>query len=161
MFKVKDGEQIFLAVVSDSAWAIFCEAFGLSDMQADERLKTNNDRVRAREWMMPLLRERMAVYSAAELSAIFEQHALPFAPITRPEALLQDPHLLATGGLAPITLPDGRPGQAVLLPITLDGQRPGVRASAPQLGEHTTALLSELGYDAAAIAGMQTRGVAL
>jgi crotonobetainyl-CoA:carnitine CoA-transferase CaiB-like acyl-CoA transferase len=161
VFKVKDGEQIFLAVVSDSAWAIFCEAFGLSDMQADERLKTNNDRVRAREWMMPLLRERMAVYSAAELSAIFEQHALPFAPITRPEALLQDPHLLATGGLAPITLPDGRPGQAVLLPITLDGQRPGVRASAPQLGEHTAALLTELGYDAAAIADMQARGVAL
>jgi crotonobetainyl-CoA:carnitine CoA-transferase CaiB-like acyl-CoA transferase len=161
VFKVKDGEQIFLAVVSDSAWAVFCEAFGLSDLQTDERLTSNNDRVRARAWMMPLLRERMAVYSAAELSAIFETNALPFAPITRPEALLQDPHLLATGGLAPITLPDGRPGQAVLLPITLDGQRPGVRASAPQLGEHTAALLRELGYDAAAIAGMQARGVAL
>jgi crotonobetainyl-CoA:carnitine CoA-transferase CaiB-like acyl-CoA transferase len=48
----------------------------------------------------------------------------------------------------------------VLLPITLDGQRPGVRASAPQLGEHTAALLSELGYDATAIADMQARGVA-
>ena len=102
---------------------------GFADLKADPHLATNNDRVRARAWMMPLLRERMAVYSAAELSALFEKNALPFAPITRPEALLQDPHLLATGGLAPITLPDGRPGQAVLLPITLDGQRPGVRCA--------------------------------
>ena len=160
VFKVKDGEQIFLAVVSDSAWAIFCEVFGLADLKADERLKTNNDRVRARDWMMPLLRERMAVYSAAELSAIFEKHALPFAPITRPEALMDDPHLLATGGLAPITLPDGRPSKTVLMPFTLGGHRPGVRTSAPQLGEHTHALLTELGYDAAAIADMAARGVA-
>jgi crotonobetainyl-CoA:carnitine CoA-transferase CaiB-like acyl-CoA transferase len=159
VFKVKDGEQIFLAVVSDSAWAIFCEVFGLADLKADERLKTNNDRVRARDWMMPLLRERMAVYSAAELSAIFEKHALPFAPITRPEALMEDPHLLATGGLAPITLPDGRPSKTVLMPFTLGGHRPGVRTSAPQLGEHTHALLSELGYDAAAIADMTARGI--
>jgi len=159
VFKVKDGEQIFLAVVSDSAWAIFCEVFGLADLKADERLKTNNDRVRARDWMMPLLRERMAVYSAAELSAIFEKHALPFAPITQPEALMEDPHLLATGGLAPITLPDGRPSKTVLMPFTLGGHRPGVRTSAPQLGEHTHALLTELGYDAAAIADMTARGV--
>jgi crotonobetainyl-CoA:carnitine CoA-transferase CaiB-like acyl-CoA transferase len=159
VFKVKDGEQIFLAVVSDSAWANFCEVFGLADLKADERLKTNNDRVRARDWMMPLLRERMAVYSAAELSAIFEKHALPFAPITRPEALMEDPHLLATGGLAPITLPDGRPSKTVLMPFTLGGHRPGVRMSAPQLGEHTQALLSELGYDAETIDDMVARGV--
>jgi crotonobetainyl-CoA:carnitine CoA-transferase CaiB-like acyl-CoA transferase len=160
VFQVKDGEQIFLAVVSDSAWAIFCEVFGLADLKADERLKTNNDRVRARDWMMPLLRERMAVYSAAELSAIFEKYALPFAPITRPEALMEDRHLLATGGLAPITLPDGRPSKTVLMPFTLGGHRPGVRTSAQKLGEHTHALLSELGYDAAAIADMAARGVA-
>ncbi len=159
VFQVKDGEQIFLAVVSDTAWAVFCEVFGLVDLKADERLKTNNDRVRARDWMMPLLRAQMATYSAAELSAIFEKYALPFAPITRPEALMEDPHLLATGGLAPITLPDGRPSKTVLMPFTLGGHRPGVRTSAPKLGEHTHALLSELGYDAAAIADMAARSV--
>jgi crotonobetainyl-CoA:carnitine CoA-transferase CaiB-like acyl-CoA transferase len=74
--------------------------------------------------------------------------------------LFADPHLLATGGLAPITLPDGRASQTVLMPLTLDGQRPGVRSSAPRLGEHTHALLAELGYDEAAIASMQSSGVA-
>ncbi len=55
VFTVRDGEQIFLAVVSDTQWALFCQAFALADLQGDPRLASNNDRVRAREWMMPIL----------------------------------------------------------------------------------------------------------
>src|SRR5512133_759078 len=54
VFTVKDGEQIFLAVVSDRQWAVFCQAFGLGELLADPRLKTNNDRVRSRDWLMPI-----------------------------------------------------------------------------------------------------------
>jgi crotonobetainyl-CoA:carnitine CoA-transferase CaiB-like acyl-CoA transferase len=87
VFKVKDDEQIFLAVVSDTAWAVFCDAFGFADLKNDARLTNNNARVRAREWMMPILRDRLVAFSAAELAATFEKHALPFAPITRPQDL--------------------------------------------------------------------------
>jgi crotonobetainyl-CoA:carnitine CoA-transferase CaiB-like acyl-CoA transferase len=149
-----------LAVVSDGAWAQFCDAFGFADLKADLRLATNNDRVRERAWMMPLLRERLAPYSAAHLAQVFERHALPFAPITRPEDLLDDPHLKATGALAPMTLPDGRASQTVLLPLAMDGQRPGVRLSPPQVGEHNAALLAELGYDATKIAALSAPSAA-
>ena len=156
VFKVKDDEQIFLAVVSNTAWSIFCDAFGFEDLKDDPRLQSNNDRVAAREWMMPDLRERMAKFSASEISAVFEKNALPFAPITRPHDLFDDPHLNATGGLADIELPDGRPTRTVLLPLMLDGQRPGVRCSPPKLGEHSAELLSELGYTAEQIRALSS-----
>ena len=161
VFGVKNGEQIFLAVVSDTQWNIFCQAFGYTDWQADARLATNNDRVRARAWLIPQMRERMGEHTSAELAAVFEQHGLPFAPITDPQYLMDDPHLLQTGGLAPITLPDGRETKVPLLPLMLDGERLGVRFDPPRLGEHSKALLSQLGYADEAIAQLVAEGVVL
>jgi len=155
IFTVKDGEQIFLAAVSDAQWLTFCDALGLDDLKLDPCYASNNDRVRARTTLLPLLRSRLASRSAAELTALLEAHELPFAPIRKPEELYDDEHLLATGGLVDITLPDGeRAGQTVqtaLFPFTMDGQRLGVRLNPPTLGEHTTQLLAALGYSGAAI----------
>ncbi len=159
VFTVRDGAQVFLAVVSDTQWLLFCEAFGFADLKADLRLATNNHRVRARDWLLPLLRERLAGHTAAELSGIFEAQGLPFAPITRPEQLFDDPHLQQTGGLAPLKLPDGRETAVPLLPLTLDGRRPGVRLNPPVLGEHSRVLLAELGYSAEDIRRLLDQGV--
>ena len=147
VFVVKDGEQIFLAVVSDTAWKLFCDAFNYPDLLNDPRLLSNNDRVRARDWLIPILRERLQIFSAAHLSAVFEKNSLPYAPITAPHDLLNDPHLQATGGLAPVELDDGREIQTVLLPLSLNQTRLKVRHSAPRLGQHNEGLLSSLGYN--------------
>jgi len=159
VFSVKGGEQIFLAAVSDAQWATFCDALGFADLKADPQLATNNDRVRARPTLMPDLRQRLAAYSAGELAAVFERHGLPFAPISRPEQLFDDPHLNATGGLADITLPDGeRAGQTArttLIPLRMDGRRPGVRLDPPACGQHTDELLQELGYTPAQVEALR------
>jgi len=147
VFVVKDGEQIFLAVVSDTAWKLFCDAFNYPDLLNDPRLLSNNDRVRARDWLIPILRERLQVFSAAYLSDVFEKNSLPYAPITAPHDLLDDPHLKATGGLAPDELNDGREIQTVLLPLSLNQTRLKVRHSAPRLGQHNESLLNSLGYN--------------
>ena len=160
VFTVKDGEQIFLAAVSDAQWQTFCDALGFADLKADPLLRTNNDRVRARPQLLATLRERLARRSAAELSALFEQAGLPFAPIRRPEDLLDDPHLLATGGLADIELPDA-PGsvKTTLLPVTMAGERLRVRLHPPRFGAHTQELLAGLGYEAAEIEDFKTRSI--
>ncbi len=159
VFSVAGGEQIFLAVVSDTQWALFCRAFEFADLAEDTRLASNNLRVQARDWLIPELRQRMSLRPAAQIAATFEAAGLPFAPITRPDQLMTDPHLLATGGLAPLTLPDGRATHVALLPLTLDGQRLGVRRNPPRLGEHNQALLRELGYGDSDIAELIKDGV--
>ena len=155
VFTVKNGEQIFLAAVSDAQWQTFCDALGFADLKADPTLATNNQRVQARPALLAALRDRLASRSAAELAEIFERVGLPFAPIRKPEDLFDDPHLNATGGLADIRVPDGdKAGQTIrttLFPITLDGKRLGVRIDPPQLGEHTREVLEQIGYDAASI----------
>jgi len=163
VFTVKDGEQIFLAAVSDAQFATLCDMLGFADLKADPTLATNNDRVRQRPRLLATLRERLADRSAAELAARFEKAGLPFAPINRPEDLYDDPHLEATGGLADIVLPDGeRAGQAVkttLFPITLAGYRLGVRLQPPRFGEHTDELLRGLGYAPAEIDDLKARAL--
>jgi crotonobetainyl-CoA:carnitine CoA-transferase CaiB-like acyl-CoA transferase len=161
VFSVKNSEQIFLAVVGDGQWKTFCDAFGYSDLFADARVTTNNDRVMARSWLIPLLRERLAQFTSSELSKSFEAHGLPFAPITDPQHLFDDPHLQQTGGLAPTVLPDGRQTQVPLLPIKLGGERLGLRLDPPKLGEHTDALLQGLGYSAHEVTDLHTEGVVL
>lgn len=166
VFTVKDGVMIFLAVVSDTQWAIFCDAFGFADLKADPRLASNNLRVQAREWMMPILRERLAERPAEEISTIFESNGLPYAPITKPEQLFDDPHLNATGGLAEMTLPPDASGagreittRTALLPLSMSGERLPVRCGPPALGQHTDSLLSDLGYTRAEIGVLRDAGI--
>jgi crotonobetainyl-CoA:carnitine CoA-transferase CaiB-like acyl-CoA transferase len=163
IFTVKDGEQIFLAAVSDAQWLTFCDALGLADLRDLPQYASNNLRVQGRGVLMPVLRERLTAWRAAELAALFERVGLPFAPIRKPEELYEDEHLLATGGLADITLPDGeRAGQRVgtaLFPFTMAGQRLGVRLQPPTRGQHTPDLLAALGYDEAQVADFVLRRV--
>jgi crotonobetainyl-CoA:carnitine CoA-transferase CaiB-like acyl-CoA transferase len=166
VFTVRDDVMIFLAVVSDTQWAIFCDAFGFADLKADPRLASNNLRVQAREWMMPLLRERLAARPAEEIARIFEDKGLPHAPITRPEQLFDDPHLIATGGLAEMTLPADASGagreittRTALLPLSMAGERLPVRCGPPSLGQHTDTLLRDLGYSPAEIASLRDAGI--
>ena len=150
VFEVADGEKIFLAVVTDTQWKIFCDVFGFADLYADPALKLNNQRVQARPTLIPEIRQRLANFSAKEISAIFEKNGLPFAPITKPEQLFDDPHLNLTGGLAPITLTDGPNAGAKtttpLMPLMMNGKRLGVRLNPPKAGEQTLNILKELGY---------------
>ena len=159
VFTVKDGEQIFLAAVSDAQWRTFCDALGFGDLRDRPEYATNNERVRQRPTLLPVLRERLATRSAAELAALFERAGLPFAPIRKPEELFDDEHLQATGGLADITLTDGaRAGQTTqttLLPFALAGERLGVGAQPPRMGADTAAVLAEIGYAASEIEALR------
>src|SRR5262245_17676387 len=141
LFDTSDGEQVFLGVVTDTQWAVFGRAFDLGGLAQDPRLASNNLRVQARGWMLPALRDIVKRYSAKELQEVFEREGLPYAPIVKPEQLYDDPHLLASGGLADLTLENGETTPVPLLPILLGGRHMNPRMPIAKAGEHNGEVL--------------------
>jgi crotonobetainyl-CoA:carnitine CoA-transferase CaiB-like acyl-CoA transferase len=157
-FKTSGGELVFVGVVTDTQWRIFCDAFGLHDLLNDPALKTNPQRVDARPRILPIVTGLFAKMSKQELMDKCEELGLPFAPIAKPEDLFDDPHLNTSGGLVPVTLPNGKKTKVPNLPMEMNGARLGTRLDIPKIGEHTREVLSSLGYDAAQIAALVSGG---
>ena len=145
-FRTSDGELVFVGVVTDTQWKIFCGAFDLQHLLDDPALRTNPQRVEARPRILPIVTDIFARMTKQQLMDKCEELGLPFAPIAKPEDLFEDPHLNASGGLTPVKFPDGKRTKVPILPIEMDGKRFGTRLDIPRVGEHTRALMAELGY---------------
>ena len=152
-----EGEQLFIGVVSDQQWRAFCEAFDLRELAANPDFEKNNQRVLARDAILPAVRALVKTMPRSELVAKLEAIGLPFAPIARPAELLTDPHMQA-GGLLDLTLEDGRKVRLPALPVEIDGKRLPPGRDIPRPGADTEELLAGLGYDAEAIAGLAATG---
>ncbi|MGH8137112.1 MAG: CaiB/BaiF CoA transferase family protein [Steroidobacteraceae bacterium] len=151
VFSTKDAEQIFLGIVSDSLWQEFCREFALDSLRRDPLYDTNAQRVLARPHLLPIVRELLGGFTKAELIPRLERSGVPFAPIGKPEDLFDDPHLRASGGLQSTRLPDGRETRLPILPIELAGRRPAGEGRLARPGEHTRAVLRDIGMAQAEI----------
>jgi len=144
IFATAGGGRLFIGVVTDTQWEVFCRDFSLSELAKDERLASKSKRVKAREWLIPRLGEVFLRHGQAELTKKLEAIGLPFAPIAKPWDLLDDPHLIASHGLL-----ETRAGEKTIrvpaLPLELGGKRLGKRRDPPRIGEHGRELLAGLG----------------
>ncbi|HWJ37599.1 MAG TPA: CaiB/BaiF CoA-transferase family protein [Sphingomicrobium sp.] len=154
---LRPEEQLFVGVVSDSQWIAFCDAFGLTELGADAAYRENNQRVIARDAILPKVRELFKGFERNQLVERLEKIGLPFAPITRPEDLFEDPQLNA-GGLVDVTLPDGRSVRLPALPLAIDGERPSVERDLPDVGEDSDSILATLGYSADDLVSLRAAG---
>jgi crotonobetainyl-CoA:carnitine CoA-transferase CaiB-like acyl-CoA transferase len=159
VFETRDNDHVFVGIVSDGLWQKFCDTFGLAELGADPRYKANNDRVAAREVLLPQVRDLFKSFTKAELIPQLERTGLPFAPIGKPEDMFDDPHLAASGGLGATTLPDGRATRLPILPIEMDGRRPSQGGSLARPGEHGEEVLQRLGIGAEDIAALRARKI--
>ncbi|MFT1010771.1 CaiB/BaiF CoA transferase family protein [Enterobacter hormaechei] len=159
VFTTCENEQVFIGVVSDTQWKVFCEAFGMHDFAVDEGLTTNTQRVQAHDRIMPVIREHVLTMPKQDVMALCEQFGLPFSPIRRPDDLFEDIHLNESGGMTGVTLPDGTEVSIPMLPFEMDGQRFGARINVPEVGRDSASILEELGYTSDAIERLEERGV--
>jgi crotonobetainyl-CoA:carnitine CoA-transferase CaiB-like acyl-CoA transferase len=158
VFETADDKPVFIGVVTDSLWEKFCKLFGLEALWADESLQLNNQRVLARDRIMPEVRALVKTFTRDAVIAKLDGTGLPFAPIGRPEDMFDDPHLLASGGLETVTLDDGRVANLPPLPLEMGGVRVNADNALPTPGRDSDAVLAGLGYEADAIAGLRESG---
>jgi len=144
VFTLAQGEQLFIGAVSDKQFVALCGVLQRPGLAVEPRFATNAQRVAARGELIPILSALLAQHRVAELVPKLEAAGIPYAPIVRPEQLLDDPHLKASGGLAPMTTEDGGTTDVVLLPLTMGGRRPGVRQALARIGEHTQEILGRI-----------------
>ncbi len=158
VFETADDKPVFIGVVTDSLWEKFCALFGLDALWADESLRKNNQRVLARDRIMPEVRALVKTFTQGAVIAKLDGTGLPFAPIGRPEDMFDDPHLLASGGLETVTLDDGRVAYLPPLPLEMGGVRVNSDTALPVPGRDSDAVLAALGHDSDAIAGLKASG---
>ncbi|TFY99805.1 CaiB/BaiF CoA transferase family protein [Ramlibacter rhizophilus] len=144
VFTLADDEQLFIGAVSDKQFQTLCQVLERPDLAGDAALATNAQRVAVRPALLEKLGETLRSHRIEELQPRLEAAGIPYAPIVRPDQLVQDRHLLESGGLVPMQTEDGEITQAVLLPLLMGGRRPGVRRPLPKVGEHTAEIMARL-----------------
>ena len=163
IFDTKDDDQLFVGIVSDKQWKVFCEAFDLDELASDQTLATNNDRALQKDRLVRTVQERFLDFTKQELMDKLEATGLPFAPIGRPEKLLDDPHLNANESLLEFSVTEGERAGTTMripaLPLAMDGRRFGVQHDIPQAGADTRDVLGELGYSDSEIDRLVREGV--
>ena len=158
-FESKDGEQVFVGIISEKHWERFCLAFEKNDWFLDERLKTNNDRIDERDWFLPAVDAMMKEYSKSEIIAKCEQADIPVAPIARPEDLFDDPQLNQGGSLFETTIQGNIKTKLPKIPLEISEATFSLKNNPPEIGEDSVEILKELGYSEKEIENIRSENI--
>ena len=159
LFRTKDGWIIAYAI-GGPMFARWAKLMGDDHWLTDPRFKDDEARGNHGEIISKRMSEWTADRTTVEALSALEAAKIPAGPLYSPQQALQDAHIRAAGLLHDTEYP-GLSHPAPLAPTPVDlSETPGrFRHRAPTLGEHTEAILAELGYRSAEIAELRTKGV--
>jgi len=156
-FVAGDGRTVMLGLQNEREWTSFCSVvLRRPELAADERFSANSRRVANRAELDPLIRAALGSLSADELVARLDAAQIANAGVNDMHDVWHHPQLAARRRWVEVGSPAG-PIPALLPPVTSDGFTPRM-GDVPALGEHTEAILAELGWSAEAIAGLRRDG---
>ncbi len=156
-FRAGDGKWFILAAANDRHWERFCKAVGRTDLLEDERFRTNKDRVRNRDVLIPILEEMFSSKPRNYWLKLLGEAGVPVAPVYEVDEVFNDPYSGEIVGLLPHTSL-GRVKQ-LLEPALINGVKPVAEHGPPVLGEHTFEVLRIAGYSEEEIKELIEKGV--
>ena len=158
-FKASDGEMIFVGLTSDNHWRRFCHHFDRSDMLDNPKYSNNQLRVKERPVIRAMVAECVGTLTMPELTKLFDEIGIPFAPVAKPGDLYEDLHLTAGGRMLDVAFKDGVRAKIPRLPLEVGAHDFGLRRQAPTIGQHSLEILEEAGLSKAEVHALRGRGV--
>jgi crotonobetainyl-CoA:carnitine CoA-transferase CaiB-like acyl-CoA transferase len=153
-------DHVILAVGNDGQFAKFCQVAGRPDIAADARFARNQDRVRNRDVLVPMLEEIMRGRRKPEWLAALEAAKVPCGAINNLAEVFADPHVRERGMVHQWQHPLAGSVNLVASPLKLGGTPVRTDIPPPLLGQHTQEVLAELlGWDGERIAALRAQEV--
>jgi crotonobetainyl-CoA:carnitine CoA-transferase CaiB-like acyl-CoA transferase len=159
IFRTKDG-WILVQVVGEPLYRRWARLMGEDHWLSDPRFKDDISRGNN----STAISERMSLWCAERTTEaaldVLGKALIPAGPVLKPQQTLDDAHVQAMRFFQPVDYPGlPRPAPIARTPVTLSETPGAIRSRAPTLGEHTDTILSELGYDAEAIAALREHAI--
>lgn len=158
-YRTKDGRHLQLVFLqADRYWADLCRLLGRAELIDDPRFVDIAVRAKHAKECLAILDAEFAKRTFTECCDLLEQMDCPWAPIQAVEELLTDPQVIANGYISPVDNDGGPAFSLPSVPVQFDEKGPKLRR-APEHGEHTEAMLLEVGYDWETIVALKSEGV--
>jgi len=158
VFATQDGEM-FIVGSNQRLWTRLCEVLSRVDLLQDQRFGSNTERVKHRDTLIPLLQNETRKYPTNVLHEMLDEAGVPCAPVNTLDRVLSDPQTLARGMVVDAPHPLIPNLKLLGLPIKLSDTPGEVRTPPPLKGQHTEAVLRDLGYAEADIETLRARQV--
>ena len=153
-----DGKVVYLGLQNEREWARFCElVLERPDLASDERFNSNSKRVAARDGMDAIITARFSTLAAVDVIARLESAGIANARMNTVEEFLEHPQLAARDRWRSVGSPVG-PIRAVVPPFNIEGLEIAM-GPIPAVGEHTDAILGELGFNAGTVNEWRRAGI--
>ncbi|MCX7142584.1 MAG: CoA transferase [Proteobacteria bacterium] len=160
LFKCSDDRWLIAQVVGQPLWEKFCKMLGADDWLADPKFKDDLGRGDNAHLVSERLQAWCATRTREEVLKAFDAARIPAGPVHSPQEALDDAHIRASGILRELAYPGmPQPAPVVDTPIRLSDTPGSIRGRAPTPGEHSAAVLEEIGYSAKEIERLRSSGI--